>query len=289
MQKTSTTIGLIQMKMEAAPEKNLAKAVKKITEAAKRGAKIICLPELFNTLYFPQEKCDKAAFDLAEDATKGKTVTALQPLARKLKVVIIAPFYEKAGKKFFNTAVVIDADGKLLNPYRKIHIPQDPHFWEKNYFAEGDKGYQVYKTRYGNFSVLICFDQWYPEAARIVTLAGAEIIFYPTAIGYLRGYKSKDGEWADAWETVMRGHAIASGTHIAAINRVGIENRMQFWGRSFVSDSFGKILKRGSSSEEIIVQKVNLAHNKRIREGWGFLRNRRPETYNSLTKPVAKR
>lgn len=286
MQKSSTTIGLIQMKMVADPEENLVKAIKKIEQAAKCGAKIICLSELFNTLYFPQEKCDKAAFSLAEDAIKGKTISALRPLAKKLKVVIIAPFYEKAGKQFFNTATVIDADGKLLNSYRKIHIPHDPYFWEKNYFAEGDKGYQVYKTRYGNFSVLICFDQWYPEAARISTLAGAEIIFYPTAIGYLLNYKPKEGEWSDAWETVMRGHAIASGVYIAAVNRTGIENHIQFWGKSFISDSFGKIIKRVGSSEEIVVQKINLAQNKHIRESWGFLRNRRPETYASLTKSI---
>jgi agmatine deiminase len=181
--------------------------------------------------------------------------------------------------------VVIDERGRLLPTYRKMHIPQDPLFYEKNYFDPGgvdpgSRGWRVYKTKFATFAVLICYDQWFPEAARMATLAGAEIIFYPTAIGNVVGYRSADGDWHDAWETVMRGHAIANGVHVVAVNRVGREEKLRFWGQSFACDSFGKILKRaGAASEEVMVAKLDLAHNRRIREGWGFLRNRRPDAY----------
>jgi agmatine deiminase len=169
-----------------------------------------------------------------------------------------------------------------LPTYHKIHIPQDKRFYEKNYFEEGNRGYRIYKTKFGTFAVLICYDQWFPEAARMATLAGAELIFYPTAIGFMTDYKSKDGDWHDAWETVMRGHAIANGVHIVAVNRTGVEDKLKFWGQSFACDSFGKILKRGSSSkEEVVVATLDLSHNKRIRDGWGFFRNRRPDTYKN--------
>jgi agmatine deiminase len=225
----------------------------------------------------------------------GESTEVFGPLAKELGTTIIVPVYEcaiekiaagKTGKRgrahprYFNSAVVFDERGRMLRTYRKIHIPQDPLFYEKNFFDPGDSGYLVYKTPRANFAVLICYDQWFPEAARQATLAGADIIFYPTAIGHVVGYKSADGDWQDAWETIMRGHAIANGTHVVAVNRAGREAKLRFWGHSFACDSFGKILKRlGNGSDEILMAKLNLAHNERIREGWGFLRNRRPETY----------
>ena len=250
-----------------------------IRQAAARGAQIICLQELYRTRYFPQHK-KKDVGSFAE-TIPGESTNTFGKLAKELGVVIIVPLFEKATNgRYYNAAVVVDHDATLLPTYRKIHIPQDPLFYEQSYFAYGDSGYRVYKTKFADFAVLICYDQWFPEAARMATLAGAEIIFYPTAIGYVAGYKSPDGDWHDAWETIMRGHAIANGIHVVAVNRVGREDKLRFWGQSFVCDSFGKILKRASAAkDEIMVAKLDLSHNKRIREGWGFLRNRRPETY----------
>lgn len=281
------TLGLVQMAMQPDANANIAKAIAEITTAAKRGAQIICLPELFKTPYFAQAPKDQAAFDSA-DLIPGPVTDIFCALAKKLKVVIIVPLFEQTkGGKFFNTAAVIDETGKLLAPYRKVHIPQDPCFYEKNYFTPGDRGYQVYKTKHATFAVLICFDQWYPEAARSCVLAGADLIFYPTAIGTIAGYTDPDKEWdwRDSWETVQRGHAIANGIHVAAVNRVGREGKMTFWGNSFVADSFGKVLKRGSTKKvDLLLVKVTLGKNKWIQEGWGFLKNRRPETYGKLVK-----
>ena len=187
--------------------------------------------------------------------------------------------------KYYNSAVIIDADGKILGAYRKVHVPNDPLFYEKNYFEAGDSGYCVHKTQYARVGVLICYDQWFPEPARINALKGAEIIFYPTAIGWIKGYTSSDGDWHDAWKTVQRANAIVNGVHVAAVNRVGEEGQLKFWGGSFVCDSFGKVLKEASdTNEEVLVVKVDLSKNKEIQEGWGFLKNRRPDTYNSLTE-----
>ncbi len=196
------------------------------------------------------------------------------------------PLFERSSNgKFYNSAVVIDADGKLFDTYRKIHVPHDPLFYEQNYFALGDLGYRVYKTAYAQIGVLICYDQWFPEAARICTLKGADILFYPTAIGYIKGHTSEDGDWHDAWETVQRGHAIANGVHVASVNRVGEEGELEFWGSSFICDSFGKILAKASSTrEEVLVAAVDLGLNKQIRDGWGFLKNRRPNTYKLLAE-----
>ena len=277
--KAAVTIAAIQSKVLPEPSANLKKAEKMIRQAAARGAQIICLQELYRTIYFPQyKKKDVSSF---AETIPGESTNTFGKLAKDLGVVIIVPLFEKAENgKYYNAAVVMDRDGTLLPTYRKIHIPQDPLFYEQGYFAHGDSGYRVYKTRFAAFAVLICYDQWFPEAARMATLAGAEIIFYPTAIGTMVGYKSPDGNWHDAWETIMRGHAIANGIHVVAVNRVGRERKLRFWGQSFVCDSFGKILKRASADkEEIMVAKLDLSHNKRIREGWGFLRNRRPDTY----------
>jgi agmatine deiminase len=196
------------------------------------------------------------------------------------------PIFEKdENEHFHNSAVVINTDGKLMPTYRKIHIPQDPLFYEKNYFEESEQGYKIYKTKYATFAVLICYDQWFPEAARAVKLAGADLVFYPTAIGAIVGEKQKEGDWHNAWETVMRGHAIANSLYVVAVNRVGVEDKLKFWGQSFITDAFGKVIKSATDSKnEILLAKIDLAKNKIIAEEWGFMRNRRDDTYDSLTK-----
>lgn len=260
----------------------LKKAEKLIRQAAKKGAKIICLPELFNAPYFPQ----KPAVNVEQycEMIPGETTRTMSALARELKIILIAPFCEKTKSgKYYNTAVVIDERGKLLGKYHKVHIPHDPGFYEKDYFAEGDGGYKVFKSKFATFAVLICYDQWFPEAARLARLAGAEIIFYPTAIADIIGYKHPN-DWHDAWETIQRSHAIANSVVVAVANRVGREGRSKFWGQSFIADAWGKILKKGSKDkDQIIVAEVDLEYNNFLSEGWGFLRNRRPGTYKTLT------
>lgn len=269
--------------MTVSPDKDatLQKAVKMIRQAGGKGAKIICLQELFRTLYFPQ----KAGIDVEDfcEPIPGETTRVMSALARELKVVIIVPFCEKTESgKCFNTAIVIDEHGMILGKYHKNHIPHDPGFYEKDYFEQGDLGYKVFKTKYAKIAVLICYDQWFPEAARAARLAGAEIIFYPTGLGNIIGYEP-EGDWHNAWETIQRGHAIANSLYVAVINRVGVEGRMKFWGQSFVSDPFGKIIKLASKNKsEAVVAEVDLEYNKFLSEGWGFLRNRRPDTYKTL-------
>jgi len=262
----------------------MQKTAKKVEEAAKLGAQIICLQELYRTRYFPQE--EKQDVSSLTETIPGASTDLFCGLAQKHGIVVIVPLFEKGSDgKFYNSAVTIDANGKILGTYRKIHVPNDPFFYEKSYFEAGNSGYQTYKTRYGRVGVLICYDQWFPEPARINTLKGAQIIFYPTAIGYIKGHKSEDGDWHEAWKTVQRAHAIVNGVHVAAVNRVGEEGHLKFWGGSFVCDSFGTVLAEVSSvKEEILVVKVDLGKNQRIREGWGFLKNRRPETYSPLLK-----
>ncbi len=275
------TIGLVQTKVGHNTALNIEKTVKLIKQAAKQGAKIICLQELFQTPYFPQRRGEKKS--KYAEPIPGSTTKIIRSLAKELGVVIIVPLFERAKNgRYFNTAAVFDHKGKMLGKYHKIHIPHDPGFYEKDYFEQGDLGYKIFKTKFGTFAVLICFDQWFPEAARAVRLKGAEIIFYPTAIGDIIGYQA-ESDWHEAWETSIRGHAIANSLYVAAVNRVGVEGKMRFFGQSFVSDPFGKILKRASKNkEEILVQKFDLSRNKFFAEGWGFLRNRRPDTYRSL-------
>lgn len=281
MKKKIVTIGLVQSKVSTNVETNLKKTEKMIKQAAKKGAQIICLQELFQTPYFPQKQ--KMRKDDFAETINGEAVSLMKKLAKDLGVVLIVPFYEERKGKYFNTAVVIGTDGKSIGRYDKIHIPQDPGFYEKDYFEHGSEGYKIFKTKFGTFAVLICFDQWFPEAAREARLAGAEIIFYPTAIGNIVGYKP-EGDWHDAWETSMRGHAIANSVHVAAINRIGTEGKVKFFGQSFVSDPFGKILKRSSATkEEVLVQKIDLERNKFFEQGWGFLRYRRPDSYKNIT------
>ncbi len=280
----TVTVGLIQTSVSENIAQNMKKTTEKIEQAAQKGAQIVCLQELYRTRYFPQQEHQDVR-RLAE-TIPGESTKAFSELAKKHKVVIIAPLFEKGSNgKFYNSAVIIDSNGEILGTYRKAHIPYDPYFYEKNYFTAGDGKYQVYDTAFARVGVLICYDQWFPEPARINALQGAEIIFYPTAIGYVKGYTSEDGDWHDAWKTVQRAHAIANGVHVAAVNRVGEEDELRFWGGSFVCDSFGKVIKEASTNrEEVLVATVDLNMNQRIQEGWRFLQNRRPDTYNPLVK-----
>ncbi|VVB70651.1 Nitrilase [uncultured archaeon] len=287
MPEHKVTIGLIQTRVSEDRSLNLLQTVEKIREAASRGAKIVCLQELYRTRYFPQWD-KKDASELAEQIP-GESTEAFSLLARELQIVIIAPVFERDLSGFYNSAAVIDADGSLLETYRKIHIPHDPLFYEKSYFSPGDE-IRVYSTRYAKFAVLICYDQWFPEAARIAALRGAEIIFYPTAIGWIRGERDpSEGDWHDAWETMQRSHAIANSVYVAAINRAGREGELLFWGSSFVCDSFGKVLARASDcQEEVIVAELDLGMNEAVREGWGFFRNRRPDVYWPIIEMVQR-
>ena len=287
MKNRTVTIGLVQMQMSEDPQKNLSKAAALVERAAKRGARIICLPELFRTRYFPQwRKSGKTPF---VETIPGESTYVFASIAKKYKVVVIVPIYERTKSgRLHNSAVVINERGHLLPTYRKVHIPYDPKFYEKEYF-EGGAAYRVYRTKFARFAVLICYDQWFPEAARAVALQSAEIIFYPTAIGRIAGERSKEDNWAHAWETVMRGHAIANAVHVAAVNRTGVEQKLRFFGRSFVSDSFGKVVKRASEHrEEIVLAKVNLWLNEYVQRGWRFMHNRRPDTYASLLKKTKR-
>ena len=279
----NVTLGLIQTAVSRNIAENMKKTLRRIEEAADEGAQIVCLQELYRTRYFPQQ--EKQDLKALAETIPGESTRAFAELAKKRKVVIIAPIFEKAkDNKFYNTAVVIGVDGEILGTYRKVHIPYDPYFYEKDYFSPGDQEYKVFDVGFARIGVLICYDQWFPEAARINMLHGAEIIFYPTAIGYIKGYTSEDGDWHDAWRTIQRAHAIANGVHVAAVNRVGEEDELQFWGGSFVSDPFGKVLKEASDREEVLIATIDLGKNKQIQEGWGFLRNRRPDTYHSLVR-----
>lgn len=277
------TVGLIQASVSPDIDRNLKNTVKKIEEAARRGAQLICLSELYRTRYFPQQE-NADARGLAE-TIPGDSTQTFSRLAKKHRAALIVPVFEKAPDGYYNTAAVIDADGTLLGTYRKLHIPHDPLFYEKNYFKPGDAGYKVFRTEYAAISVLICYDQWFPEAARICTLGGADIIFYPTAIGWIKDYEPEEGDWLDAWETIQRSHAIANSVHVAAVNRVGSEGELVFWGSSFVCDPFGNVLARaGRDGEEVLIAELDLERNRVIREGWGFLRNRRPDTYGPLAE-----
>ncbi|MCE2693117.1 MAG: carbon-nitrogen hydrolase [Verrucomicrobiota bacterium] len=282
---SKVTLGLVQSRAFSSKVESLREHVRLIREAASRGAQIVCLQELFNTPYFCITQ-DTALFDLAE-AVPGPTTEALAPLAKELGVVIIVPLFEKRGPGLYhNTAAVIDADGTVLGKYRKMHIPQDPGFEEKFYFTPGDLGYRVWDTKFGRIGVLICWDQWYPEAARLTALAGAEILFYPTAIGWLPSEKATLGAAQHcAWETVQRGHAVANGCFVAAVNRVGTEQQSEFWGQSFVANPYGEVVAKASvSAEEILIVSCDLSAVEDIRRIWPFFRDRRIDTYAPLTK-----
>ena len=277
------TIGLIQMSVGRDPRANLAKALKKIEEAASRGANIICLPELFKSQYFCQEE-NEANFSLAEPIP-GDTTQALAAAAKKSSATVIAGLFERRARGLYhNSAAVIDSSGKLVGIYRKMHIPDDPHYYEKFYFAPGDLGFKAHSTVHGKLGVLICWDQWYPEAARITSLLGAQILFYPTAIGWFPEEKDAAGEMMHAWETIQVSHGIANGVFVASVNRVGTEGKIKFWGSSFISGPFGEIMAKASSDrEEILIAKCDLGRIDTTRHGWPFLRDRRIDAYGDIS------
>ena len=275
----SVRIGLMQMACSASPEENVKKAAEKIKTAAKKGAKIVCLQELFRTPYFCQVETSKN-FDLSEPVP-GPTTDALSKIAKSEKVVVVASLFEKRGKGVYhNTTAVLDADGKYLGKYRKMHIPDDPGFSEKFYFTPGDLGFKTFDTKYAKIGVLICWDQWFPDAARLTALAGAEILFYPTAIGWKPEEPKETEYYHSAWETIQKSHAVANGVYVASVNRVGKEGGLEFWGQSFVSDPFGHVLQRASKNkEEIVVVDCDLTLVEQTRREWPFFRDRRIDAY----------
>src|SRR5271166_101340 len=290
------TVALVQMRMGADPEANFAAAVKHIREATRLGAQIVCLPELFRTQYFCQRE-DLKLFNLAEPIP-GPTTNALSALARELGVAIVASLFERrAPGLYHNTAVTLNSDGKIAGVYRKMHIPDDPLYYEKYYFTLGDLGFQAVDTSAGRVGTLVCWDQWYPEGARITALQGAEVLFFPTAIGWHPAEKDEFGAAQfDAWQTIQRAHAIANGVYVAGVNRVGHEHGdilgnkatgpgLEFWGGSFLADPFGRIIAKAShNSEEILLGEIDLGLIEDTRRNWPFLRDRRIDAYGQITK-----
>jgi N-carbamoylputrescine amidase len=283
------TIGLIQMSVSKDADKNLAKAIDQIGLAEKRGAHVICLPELFRCQYFCQQE-DVKFFELAE-SIPGPTTKALSAVARKHRVVLIVPVFERrAAGIYYNSAAILDADGSLVGVYRKMHIPDDPAYYEKFYFSPGDLGFQAFNTKYGRIGTLICWDQWYPEGARITGLLGASVLFYPTAIGWHPSEKAELGHvQREAWQTVQRGHAVANGIYVAAVNRIGLEKPspdspgIEFWGSSFIADPQGVLLAEASvDKEEVLIASVDLKHQENVRRNWPFLRDRRVDKYDGI-------
>ena len=283
------TIGLVQMRCTDDPGRNLATAERLIRRAARDGASLVCLPELFRSLYFCQTE-DHDRFALAEPIP-GPTTRALGALARRLRVVVVGSVFERrAPGVYHNTAAVLDADGSLAGLYRKMHIPDDPLYYEKFYFTPGDLGFRAVPTRVGRVGTLVCWDQWYPEAARLTALQGALVLVYPTAIGWHPREKAEFGrEQLDAWRTIQRAHAIANGVYVAAVNRVGHEGPkdggLEFWGSSFLCDPFGKVLAEASRDrEEVVLAEVDPARQETVRQHWPFLRDRRVDAYAPITQ-----
>lgn len=288
------TIGLVQMSCSPDPDQNLEKAGEQVREAARIGAQIVCLPELFRTQYFCQRE-DAALFDLAEPVP-GPTTEYLSQIAREKKIVVITSIFERRARGLYhNTAVLLDADGSTKGIYRKMHIPDDPLYYEKFYFTPGDLGFRAFDTEYGRVGALVCWDQWYPEGARLTALRGANILFYPTAIGWHPDEKAEFGKAQhDAWRTIQRSHAIANGVFVAVVNRVGHEfgdirgNRAQgegleFWGGSFISDPFGRVIAEAShNKEEILLSQCDLHQLEDVRRNWPFLRDRRIDSYSDI-------
>jgi N-carbamoylputrescine amidase len=285
------TVALIQMACGADPDDNLESAVAKIECAAEKKAQVICLPELFRSEYFCQTE-ETSFFDLAEPIP-GPATEVIGGVARKHGIVVIAPLFERRAPGIYhNSAAVIDADGRMAGLYRKMHIPDDPAYYEKFYFTPGDLGFPAFATRYGRIGALICWDQWYPEGARLAALQGAAILFYPTAIGWHPREKEKHGQaqW-EAWRTVQRGHAIANGVYVAAVNRIGHERPagggagIEFWGSSFIADPQGVLLAEASPDrEEILLAEVDLDHLEEVRRNWPFLRDRRIDAYGGMSR-----
>ncbi len=280
----SIAVGLIQMTCDVKPELNLKKAIARIGEAARKGAQVVCLQELFRSQYFCQTE-DIELFKLAE-TIPGPTTDKLCRVARQKRIVIIASLFEKrAAGVYHNTAVIINTNGEITGKYRKMHIPDDPLYYEKFYFTPGDLGFQTHDTAHGKIGTLVCWDQWFPEAARLTALSGAQLLFYPTAIGWLPDEKDEMNQAQhSAWETIQRSHAIANGVYVIAVNRVGLEGKLRFWGQSFVADPFGRIIARASATkEEVLVVECDLDKIDETRQNWPFLRDRRIDAYNSIS------
>ena len=284
-------VGIIQMACSPDPEENLGRAVSRIEEAAQRGAEVICLPELFSSQYFCQRE-DAALFDLAEPVP-GPTTDTLGKIAKARGVLVIAPLFERrAAGVYHNSAAVIGASGEVVGLYRKMHIPDDPAYYEKFYFTPGDLGFRAFETRVGKIATLICWDQWYPEGARLAALEGASVLFYPTAIGWHPAEKEQFGSaQREAWRTIQRSHAIANGVYVAAVNRVGFEKPgtggagLEFWGSSFICDPFGIVLAEASADrEETLLAEIDLARVEEVRRNWPFLRDRRIDAYAGITQ-----
>lgn len=280
-------VGMVQMSCTATPSENMRKAIAGIREAANKGAQIVCLQELFTSLYFCDVE-DYENFKLAE-AIPGPSTETLSTLAKELNVVIVASLFEKRTNGIYhNTTAVLDADGTYLGKYRKMHIPDDPAYYEKFYFTPGDLGYKVFKTKYATIGILICWDQWYPEAARITALMGAEVLFYPTAIGWATSQdEATNSEQYNAWQTIQRSHAVANGIHVVSVNRVGFEQNgaMKFWGGSFIANPFGRVLFQASHElEEVHVHEIDLHKTDSYRTHWPFLRDRRIDSYQPITR-----
>jgi len=259
-------------------QENIENVVSLVGEAARRGARVVCLPELFASRYFPTTRRSRQQ----PEPIPGPTSRALSESAQKNGVILVGgSIFERAGRRRYNTCLVFDENGRTISKYRKIHIPQDEHYFEQNYFDPGDR-YAVAKTPWGKLGTLICFDQWYPEAARVERLMGAEVLFYPTAIGWVKGIEPVEGDWKKAWEAVQVGHAISNSVVVCAVNRVGKEGDTTFWGGSFVSDQFGKVLLRAGESPGVFTVDCDLSLGRAVEEGWGFMRNRRPGSYRGI-------
>jgi N-carbamoylputrescine amidase len=291
MSKRAFKVGLVQMAMSPDPAANVEKAVARVEEAARRGADVVCLPEMYRTPYFCQRE-DASLFDLAEDVP-GPSSRRFQEVARASGVAVVVPIFERrAPGLHHNSALLVDADGALKGIYRKMHIPDDPAFYEKYYFAPGDLGFRAFDLRAGRVGTLICWDQWYPEAARLTALQGAAVLLYPTAIGWHPAEKGAHGAaQRDAWRTVQRGHAIANGVYVAAVNRVGFEpgapgqDGLEFWGTSFLCDPFGVVLAEASTDgEEILLGEVDVGRIEEVRRSWPFLRDRRVDAYQGIDR-----
>ena len=277
------TVGLVQMSASDDPRANLAKAMGRIEDAAKKGAQIACLQELFRSRYFCQSE-NHQNFKLAE-TIPGPTTEALGELARKNEIVIVASLFEKrSAGVYHNTAVVIDADGRIVGKYRKMHIPDDPLYYEKFYFAPGDLGFPSFDTRYGRVAALVCWDQWFPEGARLAALSGAEMVFYPTAIGWIPNEaRAVAQNQRVAWQLIQRSHAVANGVFVASVNRVGREGKIKFWGQSFVAGPFGEVVAQASGErEQVLLARCDLGKIEETRQNWPFLRDRRIDAYGAI-------
>jgi len=273
-------LGMVQMSMTEDQQENIESAASLVSEAVRKGAQVVCLPELFASRYFPATRRSKQH----PESVPGPTSRALSEMARTNRVTLVGgSIFERAGERRYNTCLVLDGNGRTISKYRKIHIPQDEHYFEQDYFDPGNR-YAVARTPWGNIGTMICFDQWYPEAARIERLMGAEVLFYPTAIGWVKGIEPVEGDWRKAWEAVQVGHAVSNSVVVCAVNRVGVEGITTFWGGSFVCDQFGKVLLRAGNKPGVFTVDCDLNLGRAVEEGWGFMRNRKPSSYSGITR-----